>query len=168
MMEALAAAAILGGINTLADYAMIAFELQARPLYALGRAVLIGYCIGGLVGARARQLMIGTMSGLLIGLLVGAVYVLLAPALGAGALGVGLALFWIGFALLEMLLAGTSRVENAVLRGALAAIVSGVVFYALNAVWPERSMKDPSLARLMLVWAGAFFPGFVLLFWSRL
>ena len=82
MIEALAAALLLGGINTLADFASAELKLEARPIYVLVRVVLICYCVGGIVGARARQLLMGTVAGLMIGALVAAVYYLLAPSLG--------------------------------------------------------------------------------------
>src|SRR4029453_4111840 len=99
MIEALAAALLLGGINTIADFASTELKLEARPIYVLVRVVLICYCIGGIVGARARQLLMGTVAGLMIGALVSAVYYLLAPSLGWGALAAAWSVFWLAFSL---------------------------------------------------------------------
>ena len=82
MIEALAAALLLGGINTIADFVSAELKPEARPIYVLARVVLICYCVGGIVGARARQLMMGTVGGLMIGAFVSAVYYLLAPQVG--------------------------------------------------------------------------------------
>lgn len=168
MMEALAAAAILGGLNTIGDYATAVLELQSRPLYALARAAVIGYCLGGIVGARARQIFIGAISGLLIGIFVGIGYQALTPSLGWRALLVAAPVFWIGFSFLETVLHGDSTAAAALLRGLAAAAVSGLVFYVIASAWPEPKPNDPNLARLLVVWIGGFFPGFLLLFWKRL
>ena len=79
MLEALAAALLLGGINTIADYLALELKLQSKPIYVFARIALICYCVGGIVGARARQLMMGMVGGLMIGALVSAAYYLIAP-----------------------------------------------------------------------------------------
>ena len=96
MIEALAAALLLGGINTIADFVSSEMRLQAKPIYAFARIALICYCVGGIVGARAKQLMIGTIGGVMIGALVGGAYYFLAPSIGQqAALGVAWGLFWV-------------------------------------------------------------------------
>jgi hypothetical protein len=168
MMEALAAALILGGINALGDYLTIALELQTRPAYAVLRICVIGYWIGGIVGMRAKQILLGTVCGAVIGLFVGVAYQLLAPVSPWLALAVAAPLFWIGLALLDTLLHGDVAPIGAIVRGLLAAAISGALFFVLNANWPERTPKDPNIFRLMAIWSGAFFPGFVLLFFNKL
>jgi hypothetical protein len=168
MLEALASAFLLGGINTLADFILSELKLQARPIYVFARIVLICYCVGGIVGMRARQLMIGAVGGLMIGALVATVHYLLAPALGLGALALAWALFWIGFSLLDAVFRGGSGMGGALLQGTFAAVLSGVLFYALTSMWVEPASRDPNLFRVLALWTGAFFPGFIVLFWHRL
>jgi len=168
MLEAFAAALLLGGINTLADFILSELKLAARPIYVFARIVLICYCVGGIVGARARQLMIGTIGGLMLGALVGCAHYLLAPAMGLGALAVAWALFWIGFSLLDAVFRGASGMVGALLQGLLAAAVSGVLFYALTSIWAPPTGGEPNLLRVLALWVGAFFPGFIVLFWHRL
>jgi hypothetical protein len=168
MLEALAAALLLGGINTIADYIALELKLQSKPIYVFARIALICYCVGGIVGARARQLMMGMVGGLMIGALVSAAYYLLAPSVGWTALAVAWVLFWLGFSLLEAVLHGGTSVVNGLLQGAAAAALSAGFFYAISNVLIEPASRDPSLWRVLVTWSAAFFPGFVVLFWRRL
>jgi len=168
MLEALAAALLLGGINTIADYIALELKLQSKPIYVFARIALICYCVGGIVGARARQLMMGMVGGLTIGALVSAAYYLLAPSVGWTALAVAWVLFWLGFSLLEAVLHGGTRVVYGLIQGAAAAALSAGFFYAISNVLIEPASRDPSLWRVLVTWSAAFFPGFVVLFWRRL
>jgi hypothetical protein len=50
VIEALAAALLLGAISTMLDVAAAGLELQGRPAYLLARTLAISFCIGGIVG----------------------------------------------------------------------------------------------------------------------
>jgi hypothetical protein len=167
MLEAIAAAFLVGGINTIADAMIAELKLDAKPIYVFARAVLICYCVGAIVGARARQLLMGSVGGLMIGALVGMAHYLLAPAVGWAGLAVAWTLFWIGFSLLDTLLDGRTNVGLAVLQGIAGSVLSGVFFYAIRNVWTEGSAADPSLLRGLVSWSTAFLPGFIVLFWRK-
>ena len=168
MLEALAAALLLGGINTIADYIAVELRLQSKPIYIFARIALICYCVGGIVGARARQLLMGMVGGLMIGALISAVYYLLAPSIGWTALAIAWALFWLGFSLLEALLQGGTSVGIGLLQGAAAAALSAGFYFAISNIWVEAPSRDPSLLRVLATWSAAFFPGFIVLFWRKL
>ena len=55
MIEALAAALLLGVISTMFDAGAAELELQGRQGYLLARTLAIGFCIGGIVGARPAR-----------------------------------------------------------------------------------------------------------------
>jgi hypothetical protein len=74
VIEALAAALVLGGISTMFDVATAELELQGRPAYLLARTLAISICIGGIVGVRVRQMAIGVVSGLFPAALAAAIY----------------------------------------------------------------------------------------------
>ena len=167
MLEAIAAALLLGGINTIADVTSTELKLETRPIYILVRVVLICYCIGGIVGARARQLMIGSVAGLMIGALVAAVYYLLTPVLGWGALAIAWSIFWLAFSLLDAVLHGGTAL-GAVLQAVAAVLLSGGFYYAFANIWPADRSSDPNLWRALVWWSVSFFPGFVALFWRRM
>ena len=167
MLEAIAAALLVGGINTIADAVVAELKLDAKPIYVLGRVMLICYCVGGIVGARARQLMMGTAGGLMIGVLVALTHYLLAPLLGWAGLATAWTLFWVSFSLLDALLEGRTGAGLAALQGAAGAALAGVFFYAMGNVWPEVSSREPSLLRGLVSWSAAFLPGFIVLFWRK-
>ena len=170
MIEALAAALLLGGLNTLADFISSEMRLQTKPIYAFARIGLVCYVVGGIVGARAKQLMIGTLGGLMVGALVAGSYYFLVPAVGVqNALGIAWALFWISFSMLDALLQGGASFGGALLQGAIAAVLSAGFYLALSGIWPKSlSGEDLKLLKVGTTWAAAFFPGFLVLFWRRL
>jgi hypothetical protein len=167
MIEAIATAVLLGGINTLIDFGTTEYKLEARPIYLVGRILLVCYISGTIVGARARQLMIGSFSGILIGVLLSGLYHVLLPSLGLGAMVATWTLFWLAFALLEALLQDARRALVAVLLGLGAALLSGLLFWMLPRVWTESDPDQPSYLRLLVLWTSAFLPGFVVVFWQH-
>jgi hypothetical protein len=167
MIEALAAAIVLGSITAFGDYVTLAFELQAKPAYAVIRACVIAYCIGGIVGLRAKQIMLGAVCGLVVGLLAGVAYQVLLPFGVWSAAAVSAALFWIGFGLIDVMLRGDTTVSGSLIRGIAGAALCLLFFYTLTSAWPEKPTREPNLIRLALIWSGAFFPGFVVLFFQK-
>jgi hypothetical protein len=57
---------------------------------------------------------------------------------------------------------------NAAVRGVVAAILSGLAFYAISGIWTRPSPEGPNYVRNFLSWTFAFFPGFAALFMVRL
>jgi hypothetical protein len=167
MMDAFAGALVLGGINTIADVVAGQLRLGSQALYPVGRVLLACYCVGGLIGLQSRQLMIGTLSGLMLGTLIAGVYVVLLPSLGTGALWLAWAFFWLGFAGCEAVLRGEIGPTSAVVQGVGAAALSGMMWYAISRMWPESSPSDPHIIRSFVLWTGTFVSGFVPLFWRR-
>jgi hypothetical protein len=167
MMDAFAAALVLGGVNTLGDLVAAQLRLGTQAIYPIGRIILASYCVGALIGLQSRQLMIGTVSGLLLGTLIAGVYVVLLPALGTGATWLAWALFWIGCAGCEAVLRGEIGPTSAVVQGIAAAVLSGVMFNAISGIWMEATPSDPHIVRALVLWTGTFLSGFVPLFWRR-
>jgi hypothetical protein len=93
----------------------------------------------------------------------GAFY-LLAPWLGMTAMFPAWMLFWILFAILQQRLREGERMSAAVVRGSIAAVLSGLAFYAISGIWTGPSHHDPMLAVRFAAWSFAFLPGFLVLF----
>jgi hypothetical protein len=167
MMDALAAALVLGGVNTIGDVVAAQLGLGSRAIYPVGRIVLACYCVGGLIGLQSRQVLIGTLSGLMLGTLVAGVYLVLTPGLGAGATWLAWAIMWVGFAACEAVLRGEIGPTSAAVQGLAAAVVSGVIFYSLSGMWNESTPSDPHIIRGLVLWTGTFLSGFVPLYWRR-
>ena len=167
MLEALAAALLVGLINTLADYISVELKLQSKPIYLFARIALTCYCVGGIVGARARQLMMGMVGGLMIGAFVSAAYYLLPPSWESTTLVVAWLVFWVCFSLLEAALQGGIGIVGGLLQGVAAAALSAVFFYAISNAWAAPESRDPNIWRELVRWSAAFAPGLVILFWRR-
>jgi hypothetical protein len=165
MLEALAAALLVGLINTLGDYISVELKLEAKPIYLLARVAVTCYCVGGIVGARARQLMMGTVGGLMIAAFVSGAYHLLAPSAESPARCVAGLGYWIGFSLLEALLQGGIGIGSGLLQGVAAAGLSAMFFYAVSNIWAAPESRDPNIWRELVRWAAAFAPGLMILFW---
>ena len=75
-------------------------------------------------------------------------------------------LLWILFALLQRWLDRFEDVTTALLRGAVAALCSGVAFYLISGIWTDEHGVPNPIVRLGY-WAFAFVPGFVALFFRR-
>jgi hypothetical protein len=129
--------------------------------------MLVCYIVGGLLGAQSRQLLIGTFSGLLLGTFVSGSYVFLAPLAATAAVWLAWTLFWMGFASCEAMLRGEIGPASAAAQGAIGGAVAAGMFYAIGGAWIEPTPADPHIVRTLVVWTGAFLPGFVALFWRR-
>src|SRR5205085_1670132 len=104
--EAFATAILIGGMNALLDFVTTELQFERRPLYLVGRILLVCFTTGIIVGARARQVLIGVMAGLAIGLALAGTYHYLTPSLAWNAVPATWLLFWMLFAILEGLLEG--------------------------------------------------------------
>ena len=167
MIDALVAAVLLGGLSTLGDFVWAALRLHNRVMYGMIHGAVICLTIGGLVGARVKQPIMGALIGPIVGLIAAAGFYALAPALGWSAMFMMWMLLWICFGLMEAILDGGRSASGAVLQGVIAALLSGAAFYAISGIWTNPSPHGPNYLRNFISWAFAFFPGFAALFWSR-
>jgi len=71
---------------------------------------------------------------------------------------------WIGFALLDArVLQRDVPPREALVRGLIAAIGSGIAFYAISGIWTRPRAGGPSYGYNFLCWTVAFLPGFMAL-----
>jgi hypothetical protein len=164
MLYALIGALTLGAVMTLGDYAWEALRLRHRMGYGLAHGALMCVCVGAVVGWRAGRIGLGTAAGPFVGIAAAGLFYILAPALRYSAMFPAWMFFWICFAILQAFLERDGSLKNAALRGILAAIVSGLAFYAISGIWTRPSPGGPNYVWHFLAWAFAFLPGFVVLF----
>jgi hypothetical protein len=72
-------------------------------------------------------------------------------------------LLWILLALLDRMLQSGKSFAAALVRGALAAVGSGVAFYAVSGMWDNWNPQAINYADHFVRWAVAFLPGFLAL-----
>lgn len=134
-----------------------------RPTFGLLHGTLLCLGIGLYLGALRRRPVRGAVAGAAIGLGAAAGYYALATVMGYAAMFVLWMALWAGFGLLHGRGLGeplTSRGE-ALGRSALAAVGSGLAFYAISGIWTRPAPGPPDYAYHFSCWTVAFLPGFL-------
>jgi hypothetical protein len=166
MAFAVVASILLGGVMTLGDWAWAALEIRHRVVYGLAHGALMCLCLGLAVGVRVGKPAGGALAGPVIGIIAAGSFYLLTPMLRWSAMFPAWMLLWILFALLQQRLARKEAMTTALLRGIVAALLSGAAFYAISGIWINDSHTSPNLLRHFGAWTIAFLPGFIALFAS--
>ncbi len=157
------AALFLGAVMTVGDFVWAYFNVRHTTMSGILHGVAMCLCLGAVVGARAGRLAAGLLVGPLIGVLAAGAFYALAPTLQWGAMLPAWMLFWICFALLQHVLL-RETLPRALGRGLVAAVASGLAFYAISGIWTNPARGGPNYLVLLIYWSFAFLPGFVALF----
>lgn len=163
VLAAAGAALFLGGVMTLGDLVWEYFGVRHSVLSGVLHGAAMCLCIGGILGARAGRLAAGLMAGPLVGALAAGTFYALASTLGWGAMLPAWMLFWICFAVLQHMLV-KETLPKVLGRGLVAAVLSGLAFYAISGIWTRPSPGGPNYAVHFVYWSFAFLPGFLALF----
>ena len=166
VMLALAAALFLGAVMTAGDFIWEAFGVRHTMTAGLAHGALMCLCIGGIIGMKTGRLVPGLVAGPLIGVLAAGAFYAMASTFGWGAMLPAWMLFWICFALLQHYLM-PETLHWALVRGLIAAVLSGLAFYAISGIWTRPAPGGPNYFIHFLSWSFAFLPGFLVLFAGR-
>jgi hypothetical protein len=152
---------------TFGDWFWAAFELRHLAIYGLIHGLLLFTWIGFFLGRTSRRAVHGAVGGAIVGLLAAASYYALVPVFGYSAMFVSWVALWFGLAWLTEYLGSMSArhtsTRTALVRGAIAAVGSGLAFYAVSDVWLEPPAV-PNYSRNFATWTVAFLPGMLALF----
>ncbi len=164
---ALAAAAVLGVVSTVADLIWARFIPDGAVLPGVIHGVLIFALLAVVLGriaatAGATRRLLATLP--IAGLALAAAFYPLARATGYLA---ALLVTWIGMWLALALLLRWARrdgeaLSRALARGLFAALGSGLAFWAVSGMWTDPAAHSSYLLRLVY-WTFAFAPGFAAL-----
>jgi hypothetical protein len=158
-LRAVIGALALAALNTLGDFIWARFVPRHRPVLGLVHGTVLLLALGlflGLVrGSPAR----GALMGGAVGLLAALSFYALAPFLGYGAMFVSWMALWLGFAFVDARLRGAVDSREVLVRGVLAALLSGAAFYAISGIWTRPAPGGPNYAFHFLCWTIAFLPG---------
>jgi hypothetical protein len=163
LVWSLGASLLLGAVMTAGDFVWAYFGLRNTVVSGVTHGALMCLCMGGVIGLRYGRPAAGLIAGPLVGILAAAAFYAMAPTLGWGAMLPAWMLFWICFGLLQRFM----RLESigvALGRGVIAAVLSGLAFYAISGIWTRPSPGGPNYLVHFLYWSFAFLPGFVVLF----
>lgn len=147
---------------TFGDFVWAALHVRHRIAYGVVHGAAMCLCLGLAVGVRARRPAVAAIAGVVIGVVAAATFYVLAPRLRLGAMFPAWMLLWILFAVLQQRLQATETLASALIRGIVAALLSGMAFYLISGIWTRGGA--PNLARNFASWSFAFLPGFLALF----
>lgn len=169
LVTALVAALLIGALNTAGDFIWARFDLPHRPLFGLVHGLVLCLGIGLCLGVRRRRPVRGAIGGALIGLGAAGGYYLLAMFMGYAAMFVLWMALWIAFGVLDGGALGEPRhsMASSLLRGGLAAVGSGLAFYAISGIWQRPPSGAADYAYRFACWTFALLPGFLALLARR-
>jgi hypothetical protein len=170
VVHALVAALALAGVMTFGDFAWERFGIQHKVLNGILHGAAMCLALGLALGVPRGQAARSAAFGLAIGVAAALSFYVLAMAMGYSAMFLSWMALWAGFALLHARALGEPKttVAQALARGAIAAVGSGLAFYAIAGIWshPHRE-GGPDYVRNFGSWTIAFLPGFLALLVRR-
>ncbi len=168
MTTALVGAIVLGVLSTFYDFLWAHFEVRHSVVNGLVHGMTLLSVAGLVIGWPPRRLAAGLVGGALAGLVAAASFYAFYPLLGyLWAIVAAWMLLWLLFGALEAWLRGAPGVSAPVLlRGVVAAALSGAAFYLVSGMWTDHSAA-PNYLQNLASWTFAFFPGFAALLWRQ-
>lgn len=116
---------------------------------------------GGAVGR-------AVLAELVLGVAISASFYPLYRWVGLASLFITWMALWLGTAMVARWLDADRRsISQALARGSIAAVLSGLAFWAVSGIWTNPASDGPNLAWHLLCWFVAFLPGFAALLVSR-
>lgn len=169
LTQAIVGSLLIAALSTLGDFVWARFVPAHRAVFGLLHGTALCLAIGLYLGALRRRAVRGAVAGAPIGLGAAGGYYLLAPFIGYGAMFVLWMALWAAFGFLNGRGLGEpqSRTATALARGAVAAVGSGLAFYAISGIWTRPAPSGPDYAYHFLCWTVAFLPGFLALLVRR-
>ena len=160
------AAAIFGtlvtaAVSTLGDYLWANVIPHHRPIYGLTHGALLFLTVGWCLGRPARKGAIGAVGGAFVGVLAAGGFYLTQPLIGYSGLFVFWIALWVALGLFnERALQRRGDVGQALIRSGLAAVGSGVAFYAISGIWFPFNPHGWDYVSHLGRWTIAYLPAF--------
>jgi hypothetical protein len=155
---------VTAAVSTLGDFLWANALPHHRAPYGLAHGTLLFLTVGSCLGAAAGRMMAGAAGGALIGFAAAAGFYLLRPMLGYSGLFVMFVALWAALGLLNgRVLQRRTGVGSVLVRSALAAIGSGLGFWAISGIWFPFNPHGWDYAVHFALWTIAYLPGFAAL-----
>lgn len=164
---AVAGAAALGAVSTLGDWIWARYLRDGDAVAGVVHGAAIFLVLAAVLAwsAGSRRAAVRLLASLpAAGVLLAAAFYPLARAIGyLGALIVTWVAMWLALAVLQRWARGGGEgLGLTAARGALAAVGSGLAFWAISGIWTDPA-ADPSYLWRFACWTFAFLPGFLAL-----
>src|SRR5438874_1925068 len=136
MRNAVVSAVVTAAVSTLGDYLWANVLPHGQPIYWFAHAIVLFLTVGFCLGWPSRKPLEGAIGAAAIGCAATAGFYFLQPLMGYSAMFLLFAALWIGLGLLTgRVLQKRRSVGDVLARSALAAIGSGLGFYAISGIW---------------------------------
>ncbi len=167
LAHAVLGAAALGAVSTLGDWIWARYLRDGSIVAGVVHGAVIFLVLAAILAwaAGSRRAAVRLLPSLpAAGVLLAAAFYPLARAIGyLGGLIVTWVVMWLVLAALQRWARGGGETPGrTALRGLLAAVGSGLAFWAISGVWTDPS-PDPSYLWRFACWTFAFLPGFLAL-----
>jgi hypothetical protein len=164
----LVGALVTAAVSTAGDYLWANVLPHRQPVYWFAHATVLFLTVGFCLGLPSRRPAAGALGAVAIGCLATAGFYFLQPRMGYAAmfpLFVGL---WLGLGLLTgRVLQRRGNAGEVLLRSLLAAVGSGIGFYAISGIWMPFNPHGWDYAKHFLYWTIAYLPAFAALLIGR-
>ena len=161
---------IVSAVATLGDYIWYEAGVRHRMVAGIIHGALQLMAVGGVLGWAAGRTAPGLAVGVGAGVLGALSYYAMAPAMGYPAMFISWMVVWILLAVGEGFLLQSARRPwlNTLARGAIAAVISGVAFYAISGtVWGPPPAGGRNYVKHFAAWLVAWAPGILAIGWPK-
>jgi hypothetical protein len=160
----IAGAIVTAAVSTLGDYLWANVLPHHRPIYGLIHGAVLFLTVGCCLGAAAGRAFIGAAGGAVIGFSAAGGFYLLRPVLGYSGMFVMFVGLWVALGLLNgRVLQRRDTIRAVLVRSVLAAIGSGLGFWAISGIWFPFNPHGWDYAVHFASWTVAYLPGFAAL-----
>src|SRR5262245_57284301 len=169
MKAALVGAIVTAAVSTVGDYLWANVLPHGQPIYWFAHAIVLFSTVGLCLGLPSRRTLAGAVGAVIVGCVATAGFWILRPVIGyAAALFALFALLWVALGLLAgRVLQRRDSLPVVLRRSTIAAVGSGLGFYALSGIWMPFNPHGWDYARHFVYWAIAYLPAFAALLARR-
>jgi hypothetical protein len=158
---AMAGAVATAAVSTAGDYLWANVLPHGQPVYWFAHAIVLFTTVGFFLGLPSRQPWAGAAGAVLIGCLATAGFYFLQPLMGYSALFVLFFALWLGLGVLTgRVLQRRGAASEIAVRSLLAAVGSGLGFYAISGIWMPFNPQGLDYVKHFVYWTLAYLPGF--------
>ena len=168
LRTSIVAALVMAAAATVGDFIWATWIPQHLAIYGMAHGILL-FAIAGLVlGVPARRPLAGIVAGIIVGVLAAGSFYLMRPFLGYSGMFVSWVGLWVALAVVNAWLhARRASLAEVAGRGAVAAVASGLAFYAISGIWIPFDPVGWDYAAHFAGWTFAYFLGFAPLMCHR-
>ena len=164
MRNAIVGSLVTAAVSTFGDYLWANVLPHRQPMYWFAHGALLFLTVGFFLGLPARKPMSGAIGGVVVGLAATGGFAALRPFIGYSGIFVMFVALWIGLGLLAgRVLQKRDGLSMVLARSALAAVGSGLAFYAISGIWFPFNPHGWDYGRNFVYWTIAYLPGFAAL-----